>query len=91
MEIMFAEKSFPAHLLNMWPGLSAVRDARNVRQSPHVWPGYVRLSGDAVDDSSIPAHAPRERVPTLHFQNVLVSEHASLPEIQAAINQEILC
>jgi hypothetical protein len=88
---MFTENPSPAGLLSLWPGLSAVRNARNVTQSPHVWPGYVRLSGDAVDDSSIPAHAPRERVPTLHFKNVLVSEHASLPEIQAAIHQEILC
>lgn len=81
----------PVDKLRMWPGLSSTRNARKVRQEPCILPGYVLLSGEAPDDSSILPYAPRERVETLYFKNVLVRADASLPEIQAAINRQILC
>ena len=81
----------PAHLLRLLPGLSPTRNARNVQQRMSAFLGYVLLSGEASDDSSILPYAPRERVETLYFKDVLVRADASLPEIQAAINRQILC
>jgi hypothetical protein len=81
----------PKNALEMYPGLSARRNARNVTERPALWPGYVLISGDAEDDSSIPSHAQRQRVERLHFQDVMVREDASSFEIRAAINQQIPC
>ncbi|MGA2648558.1 MAG: hypothetical protein ABSF15_28075 [Candidatus Sulfotelmatobacter sp.] len=83
-------KMNPAARLSLLPGLSRLRNARNVSQKPYA-PGYVLLSGAAVDDSVIPPHAPRDRVEPLYFQNVVVRKNASVEEMHAAIRQQILC
>ncbi len=74
--------------VSLLPGLSRLRNARNVSQRRY-FPGWVLLSGWAVDDSVIPPHAPRERVQSLCFQNVLVRECAGVDEMHAAIRQQI--
>jgi hypothetical protein len=79
-----------AATVSQLPGLSQLRNARNVSQRRY-FPGWVLLSGWAVDDSVIPAHASRERVESLYFQNVLVRENASVDEMHAAIRRQILC
>jgi hypothetical protein len=79
-----------AKFLSLMPGLSNLRNARNVSQRPYV-PGYLLLSGDAVDDGAIPSYAPRHRVSPIHFTDVLVPENAGVEEMKGAIRRQILC
>jgi hypothetical protein len=74
--------------VSLLPRLSSTRNARNVSQRQYV-PGWVLLSGWAVDDGVIPLHAPRERVEPLYFQNILVRENAGVEEMHAAIRLQI--
>jgi len=63
-------------------------DARNIRnlKCGPAGPGWIKLQGTLEDDSSIP-NQPRERMPRMCFENVVVRADASTDEMRDEIHK----